>query len=258
MSLPETLAAARPTATGLIATIPDNWMQGRTSYGGLSAALALEAARKSAPDLPPLRSAQVSFVGPLAGEIEVTTRLLRRGRNASWITAEVTSEAGVGLVATFVFMGPIESSLHLNEMPLLPGIMPAEDAVPLPPNVGPGFIDNFDRRFALPREAQRDGEICWWLRVKDRAGLDPMVEAMLIGDGLPPGVMFLLGGRVAVSSMTWIVNLLTPEPTSSDGWYMLRAAGNYAENGCSSQDMAIWDSSGRPIAAGMQAIALFG
>ena len=85
-----------------------------------------------------------------------------------------------------------------------------------------------------------------------------MVGTMMVADGLPPGVLFLLGGRAAVSSMTWIVNLLTPEPASPDGWYLLRAAGNYAENGCSSQDMALWDSTGRPIAAGMQAIALFG
>ncbi len=85
MSLPAILAAARPTATGLVATITEEWMQGRTSYGGLSSALALEAARKVAPDLPPLRSATINFVGPLAGEVEVTTRTLRRGRNATWI-----------------------------------------------------------------------------------------------------------------------------------------------------------------------------
>ena len=258
MSLPAILAAARPTETGLIATIPDNWMQGRTSYGGLSAALALEAARGLADDLPPLRSAQVSFVGPLAGEVSVTARMLRRGRNASWVSAEVTSAAGVGLVATFVFMGPVESSLHLNDVPMPAGYTPVDDALPLPAGVGPGFIDNFDRRFGLPRDKQRGGEICWWLRVKDRSGIDPMVGTMMVADGLPPGVLFLLGGRAAVSSMTWIVNLLTPEPASPDGWYLLRAAGNYAENGCSSQDMALWDSTGRPIAAGMQAIALFG
>ncbi len=117
MSLPAILAAARPTATGLLATIPEEWMQGRTSYGGLSSALALEAARTAADDLPPLRSATINFVGPLAGEVEVVTRVLRRGRNATWVSAEVTSEAGVGLTATFVFMGPVESSIHLHDAP---------------------------------------------------------------------------------------------------------------------------------------------
>src|SRR6476469_8325353 len=105
MSFPATLAASRAATDGLSATIPDDWMQGRTSYGGFSAALALVAAQRLAEDLPPLRSATVNFVGPLAGEVAVRARLVRRGRNASWVSAEVESAAGIGLTATFVFMG---------------------------------------------------------------------------------------------------------------------------------------------------------
>ena len=84
MSLPDTLSNIRRIEGGFATAIPEDWMQGRTSYGGFSAALALEAARGLAPDLPPLRSAQVSFVGPLSGEVEVRARMLRRGKNASW------------------------------------------------------------------------------------------------------------------------------------------------------------------------------
>ena len=257
MSFPAILAAARPTADGLVATIPAEWMQGRTSYGGLSAALALEAARKLADDLPPLRSATVNFVGPLAGEVSVRARILRRGRNATWIGTEVESEAGVGLTATFVFMGPVESSLHLHEVPPPARWIAPDEAKPLPDYVG-GFIANFDRRFALPRQTEPLPEIAWWIRLRDRAGLDPMVELMLCADGLPPAVIPLLSTRVAVSSMTWILNLLTPAPVSRDGWWLIRAAGNYAENGCSSQDMGIWNADGEAITAGMQSIALFG
>ncbi|QGN53720.1 thioesterase family protein [Novosphingobium sp. Gsoil 351] len=258
MSLPAILAAARPAADGFTATIPADWMQGRTSYGGLSAALALEAARRLADDLPPLRSATVNFVGPLAGEVTVRARILRRGRNATWASAEVASEAGVGLTATFVFMGSVESSLHLHDVPPPAGWIAPDQAKPLPGNMGPSFIDNFDRRFALPRQSEPLPEICWWIRLKDRAALDPMVALMLCADGLPPAVIPLIGTRVAISSMTWILNLLTPAPVSRDDWWMIRAAGNYAENGCSSQDMTIWNSDGQAITAGMQSIAVFG
>ena len=258
MSLPEIIAAASLTDTGLIAEIPENWMQGRTSYGGLSSALALVAAQRLADDLPPLRSAQVSFVGPLAGEVDVRVRMLRRGRNASWVSAEVTSEAGVGLTATFVFMGPVASTLHLNDMPPPAGLIAVDDAMPLPESAGPGFTRHFERRWALPRSADKVPELLWWVRLKDRAGLDPMVEMMLIADALPPGVMPMMTARAPVSSMTWLCNLLTPQPVTRDGWWLLRAAGNYAEDGCSSQDMAVWNANGAAIAAGMQSIALFG
>ena len=257
MSLPQVLAAARPIEGGFAAAIPENWMQGRTSYGGLSAALALAAAQRLADDLPPLRSATVNFVGPLAGEVEVRARVLRRGRNATWIDAEVSNEAGIGLTATFVFMGGVEAStLHLHDVPM-PDVVPLAQAVPLPENAGPRFAPNLERRFAQHRSDEKRPEIIWWERLKDGAGLDPMVALVLLGDALPPGVLPLTG-PAPISSMTWLINLLTPQPQTDDGWYLLRAAANYAEKGCSSQDMAIWNTRGEAVAVGMQSIAVFG
>ena len=257
MKIPEILATGTSEPDRCRFAIPAEWMQGRTSYGGLSSALALETARRLHPGLPPLRSAAVSFIGPLAGEVTVTARQLRKGRNATWIAAEVSSGAGVGLTASFVFMGPVESALHLNDAPPPAGWIAPEDALPLPPRTGPGFIGNFEVRFGLPRAEKSLPELCWWVRLRDRAGLDPMVELMAIADALPPGVMPLLRAG-PVSSMTWLVNLLTPAPTTRDGWWLVRSVGNYAENGCSSQDMGVWNAAGEPVAMGMQSIALFG
>lgn len=258
MSLPDTLSNIRRIDGGFATTVPEDWMQGRTSYGGFSSALALEAARTLVPGLPPLLSAQVAFVGPLSGEVEVRARLLRQGRNASWISAEISNAAGVGLTATFVFMGPVESALHLHDVPPPAGLIAPEDARALPEGRGPGFAVHFDRRFALPREAEPRPEICWWMRLRDSEGLDPMVQMLLCGDALPPGVLPLLNTATPISSMTWLINLLTPLPQTRDGWWLLRSAGNYAEQGCSSQDMAIWNADGTAVATGMQSIAVFG
>jgi acyl-CoA thioesterase len=256
MSLPDTLSAIRQIDGGFAAVIPEAWKQGRTTYGGFTSALALEAARSLAPDLPPLRSAQISFVGPLAGGVEVRARLLRRGRNASWISAEVTAGGEVGLVATFVFMGPVESALHLHDVPPPAGLLAPEAGHRMPDDKGPSFAPCFDRAFALPRQTEPLPELNWWVRLRDRRQLDPMVELILCGDALPPGVMPLVRSG-PVSSMTWIINLLTPKPETRDGWWLLRSAGNYAENGCSSQDMAIWNADGVAVATGMQSIAIF-
>ena len=110
----------------------------------------------------------------------------------------------------------------------------------------------------MPRTEAKEPELNWWVRLKEAEGLDPMVALLLVADALPPGVMPLMEAWSPVSSMTWLVNLLTPLPQTRDGWYLLRAAGNYAEKGCSSQDMAIWNADGEAVAVGMQAIAIFG
>lgn len=258
MSMPDVLAAKRPLDGGFAATIPDHWMQGRTAFGGFSAALGLVAAQGLADDLPPLRSATVNFVGPLAGEVEVRAKVLRRGRNATWISAEVSNEAGVGLTATYVFMGAVEAStLHLHEVPMPAGVIPLADAVPLPSRAGPGFGGNLDRRFALAPSEVKEPNVVWWERLKDTRGLDPMVSLLLLADALPPAVMSLTG-PAPISSMNWLVNLLTPLPETDDGWFLMGAFGNYAEKGCSSQEMAIWNSRGEAVAVGMQSIAIFG
>ncbi len=252
--------------------VPLDWHQGRTAYGGFSAALALSAAQAvGGDDLPVLRSSVVSFVGPLAGEIAVRARVLRRGRNATWISAEITRRDdlggdAVGLTATFVFMSAVKSQLALDHLPLPTGLIAPEDSHPAMSELAPAFLKTYyEARFALPhsdgkqpRGAVKKPEICWWVRLKEAEKLDPMAAMLLIADALPPGAMPLMTARVPVSSMTWQANLLTPVPFTRDGWWLLRSTADYARDGCSSQQMHIWNADGVPVMSGMQSVALFG
>jgi len=260
MSFADLLAAAKPLdGGGFAAAIPGDWHQGRTAYGGFSSALALTGAMQVGGELPPLRSAQVSFVGPLHSEVEVRARKLRSGRNATWVAAEVSREGDVGLLASFVFMGPVESALHLNDRPAPDGVIAPEEAQLFGMKHSPEFLRNhFEVRFALSKGYEKRPELCWWVRTKERQGLDPMVALVLIADALPPGVLPLLGPGVPISSMTWQCNLLTPVPATRDGWWLLRSTGDYSEKGCSSQRMEIWNADGEPMMAGMQSVAVFG
>jgi len=83
--------------------IYQNWMQGRTTYGGLSAALCLAAVQKEFSDLPPLRSAQVNFIGPVGGDISIEVAVMRRGKSVAYISASMTGEKGLATHAVFCF-----------------------------------------------------------------------------------------------------------------------------------------------------------
>ncbi len=260
MSLAELLAEASPRDDGFALTIPADWHQGRTGYGGLSAALALAAARQVGGEVPPLRSAQISFVGPLYGEVEVHARVLRRGRNATWVRADILRDGEVGLLSSFVFMGPVERSLHLNDCGPPATLIAVDKARDLTPGTfAPTFLrSHFDVRFALPRSEAKRAEMCWWVRPRGHAGLDPALAAVLSADGVPPAVIPLMDPGVMVSTMTWQLNLLTPAPATLDGWWLLRSSGDYSEQGCASQHMQLWNAEGQPIAAAIQSVALFG
>lgn len=249
------LAAAQPIDGGFTVAIPADWMQGRTAYGGISSALALHAAQQCEPDLPPLRSAQVSFIGPLAGDVTVTAAKLRRGRNAAFIQSDIVSDAGLGFRATFVFMADQQSSLDFDKR------LPIDRAPPGPDDklfTGPDtiFIGNFN--FLDLKEDVAEGELLRWARLRATDGLDPMVHLMAVADGLPPAVARMFeSGWPPVSSLTWIVNLLTPKPTTTNGWWLLSAKSEFARNGCSSQVMRIWNADGELMAEGMQSVAIF-
>lgn len=254
----EIIAAARPIDTGFAAAIPVDWMQGRTAYGGLSSALAFHAAQACEPDLPPLRSAQISFIGPLAGTVEVRTAKLRRGRNAAFIQADVFAQAGLGLRATFVFMADQTSRVDYQHATSTARTPPAPDAKLY---TGPDefFTGNFN--FVDIREDELgDAELLRWARLRARGGLDAMTEVLAMADGLPPAAFKLFGAdaNAPISSLTWIINLLTPTPTTTEGWWLLGAKSGYARNGCSSQSMAIWNAKGDMVAQGMQSVAIFG
>ncbi len=255
-SIGEILAASTPIDGGYRATIPDNWLQGRTAYGGLSSALALHAAQLLEADLPPLRSAQVAFIGPLAGEVSVVATKLRRGRTAAFIQVDITSDAGFGFRATFVFMAPQESRVDLDDTvgskhrPPPPGT----ELYVGPPNFFTGNFEFFD----LKNETQGASWLRW-ARLRTRDGLDPLVELMAIGDALPPAAFRLFGKNpVPLSSLTWILNLLTPAPATRDGWWLLTAATDHARDGSSSQSMTIWNADGERVADAMQSVAIFG
>lgn len=261
MSFARMLAGGRPTEQGRTFTVPETWHQGRTAYGGFSTALCLDAAmREGGEGLPPLRSAQVAMIAPVAGEVEARAAIIRRGRNATWASAELHCNGALAFTASFVFMGPVESSLHINERPMPEGFVAQSEARAVTyTEHTPAFLRNhFDTLHALPPRDGKQADMCRWVRLKDDGGLDPMVALVLLADALPPGVMPLMTAWVPVSTMHWQVNLLTPKPVTQDGWWLLRSVGDYAEKGCSSQRMAIWNSAGDPVMAGMQSVALFG
>lgn len=234
------------------ATLGDHWLQGRTAYGGASAATALMAVKAAFPNLPPLRSVQIAFVGPLNGDVTLSPVLLRRGKNSAFIGCDVIGDDGVGLRAMFLFMASRDSAIaHLDLG--APAHNPPEadpaDSEKLPQ----GFLRNFD----LAGAAEREAGFVRWARLRDRDGVDTETELLAIADALPPAAMRLAKQWGPISSATWQLNLVTDAPATRDGWWLLGADTLHAGHGSSSQSMTIWNRDGDPVATATQSVALF-
>jgi acyl-CoA thioesterase len=256
MILASLLAQFSPGANTHTISIPPSWHQGRTSYGGLSSVLAYQAAKLAADDLPPLKSAQIAFIGPLAGEIAVSAHILRRGKNTAFIQAEISGADGVGLTCNFIFMNRRHSHLDYVHIPApnFP-LIPTDDVVRSgPPEFFTGHMQYPDKRLQLGMATNR---LASWHRLTEHQGLDHIAELICIGDALPPSAMGLMTEKGMVSSMNWQINMLTDAPTTENGWWYLSSETHHAANGASSQYMTVWNSSGEAVLTGMQSVAIF-
>ncbi len=236
--------------------IPQNWLQGRTCFGGLSAALGYHGATLLGEALPPLKSAQIAFSGPLSNEVRVHTKMLRRGRNSAFVRTEVESDGQIGLSCVFVFMADRESKYAHRDVD-------RSDLPPLPDegNLRSGppefFTSNFE--YAQSRGAMQSGEphVGAWYRLAEREGIDPVAELLLLGDALPPASFGLMDGHTNFSSLTWQANMVAQSAATDNGWWFVHSETGYIADGNSSEYMCLYNSRGEAVLNGTQSVAIF-
>lgn len=242
-------------------TIPQEWRQGRTAYGGLTAGLGLAVARKIYPDLPPLRSASVNFIGPVGPDPVFTATLLRKGRNVTSIQVNTHSDGGIVATNTLIFGAARQSHLTVAlpapETTLLsdtPDFTPPEarSAVPI-------FFHNFDTRLiegGRPMSGAKDGYIRVWSRHKDDLSREGEASFLTLGDVLPPAALPMFTKMGPISSVNWMINIIN-DPITEDGWWHVESKLTAARDGYSSQIMRYWNTDGLLVAEGIQTVAIF-
>ncbi|WP_426029784.1 acyl-CoA thioesterase [Caulobacter sp. DWP3-1-3b2] len=252
------IAALAPTDTGFTAQVTPDWQQGRTTYGGLSAALCLEAALKAAPDAPPLRSGQFAFVGPAAGELAISTQLLRRGKSTLFMGVDLFGEQGLSTRAILTFGAARDSRLSHVDLPM-PAAAPLADASDFfPSGAGPNFTQQFEFKLAGGTRLGAPGapDFLVWIRHKDPAARS-LAALIALADALPPPAITLFPERAPISTMTWSLDVLAEPSADDDGWRLMKSRADTVLDGYSAQDMAVWDAAGTPLIVARQSVAVF-
>jgi Thioesterase-like superfamily len=245
---------------GLTVQLPQDWLQGRTAYGGISAALCLEAGLGCMAALPPLRSAQFAFIGPAAGQLRLRPSILRQGRSSIFVGVDLEGEAGLATRALFCFGAHRDSTLDYVSAaaPLVQGW---DDCPPyFQPTGAPNFASHFDSRLAdgaRPRTPGSNPRMVVWMRHRDVEAQNTLTGLIALADALPPAAMVLFKGAAPISTMTWSVDMLTDSPLSETGWWLMASTAETTRDGYSAQSMTLWDDHRRPVVAARQMVAIF-
>jgi acyl-coenzyme A thioesterase PaaI-like protein len=252
--------------------IPPDWLQGRTTFGGLIAALAVQAmfdvAGEGDAPLPPLRALQTNFVGPVGeGEMVVEVSVLRAGKNTRQVQATVTKANGEDAQVAAVLLGTFGaarvSALAQRWPEQPPAVRDAEHSQPVPqvPGVSPAFLQHFDMRWAagaLPYTGRLEWDTQIHLRLLEPAGVPLELLAVMLADVPPTPVLGSMSQRAPASSVTWALELRPlPKLPAADALWRIDMATLAAADGYVNQRATLWAPGGRLAALAYQVVAVY-
>ncbi|MBI3701790.1 MAG: thioesterase family protein [Afipia sp.] len=240
-------------------TATDDWLQGRTIYGGLAAAFCLEAVSRQQGELPPLRSAQFSFVGPASGPVTIRSSILRKGKSTVFAAADLSGDAGLATRATLCYGAARTSEISINDV----GSPQVDAPEKYPPFFrelpGLNFVQHFESHIAAGSfpMSRKEPTMTLWLRHRDPAAPVSTIALIALADAPPPAAIVKFTKFAPISTMTWSIDMLTDRLETEDGWWLLRTTAETAANGYSSQAMTVWNSKREPVMIARQNVAVF-
>ncbi|HEX7881568.1 MAG TPA: thioesterase family protein [Afipia sp.] len=241
-------------------TVTEDWLQGRTIHGGLSAAFCLTSVGQQFGDLPPLRSAQFGFVGPAEGTVMIRPTVLRRGKSTVFVGVDLFAEAGLATRATLCYGTSRASAVGYGSL-AAPTVPEPETCPPFFRKIpGLNFIQHFEGRFAgghPPFSQVQHPNFSLWMRHQDPAKPASVAALVSLADAAPPAALVLFERPGPMSTMTWSIDLLTDRFETSDGWWLLQTKAENVVGGYSSQATTLWNADRQPVLVSRQNVAVF-
>ncbi|MDE2400622.1 MAG: thioesterase family protein [Burkholderiales bacterium] len=268
ISLSALLIARRQQAHRVSFDITEGWMQGRTAFGGLLSALAVQAMRDVCGSDWPLRALQTNFVGPVGvGTVHVEVTLLRQGKHVRQIKAELrqTDAQGAEQVCGILLgvFGADRASQIDTRRPVQAAVAtPAEAGTPLPfiPGLTPNFTQHLDLRLAegaFPFTGSDSWLARLHVRLKDNDGVDPELMTIMLADAGPPPVLSRAKAMAAASSVSWALELRPVSEVDHNGWWRLDQDTIAYEDGYANDRAQLWTPDGQLAALGYQVVAVY-
>ena len=264
VALSDVLSNRRLQGDTVTFTATEDWMQGRTMFGGFLSALSVVAMRDTLGIDMPLRALQTNFVGPVgAGDVVCRTRLLRQGKHVSQVQCEIYSDETLCGLVVGVFGAPRATALPVLTPKHIPFSTPVDQipAVPFIPKVTPNFLQHIEMRWAvgsIPYMGNPFWESGVYIRALD-SNLSPEVLIVMLSDGPPTPCLSHFSGPVMASSVSWSLEL-PPLPTDMDsnGWFQIDMQTHAGAEGYVNESAKLWTPEGRLASLGYQVVAVYG
>jgi acyl-CoA thioesterase len=261
MRFSETLHTIRRDGETWSGSLSEDWMQGRSAFGGIQAAMALHAMRSLLPADVPLRSVQVAFIAPVpAGPVKISARVLRQGKSVTQVEARLLDGDDTACLVIGIFGAPRSSTLHL--LPRQPTVqaMAKPYVLRYVPGVLPQFTQQFEARWLVgdvPFSGSTKTEQVVEVSLKDE-GVADEAHVLAFADFIPPVALSMLDKPAPGSSLSWMLELFADSRGLPLANWRIDAKLQVAQDGYTSQQVMVWGPGGQPIALSRQSMVVFG
>ena len=247
-------------------TIPDAWLQGRTAFGGLIAAIGLRALRALVGDERPPLTVDTAFLAPLGpGPARAFVTILRAGRHVTQAEARIVQDTSERARVSGVFGQARPSKLEVPAARAAPSSAPERafdftrgvPGGPVPKNI-PRFVQNMELRWcegSPPFSGGAEAVTGGYCRHRTRAS---GVEALLaLLDAWPAPTLALASRPLVASSVRWVAHVVEDMSLQADEYCWLRSRTVHAGGGYTTMIADLHGPDGRLLLWGEQLVAIF-
>jgi acyl-CoA thioesterase len=243
--------------------IPENWVQGRTIYGGLSAAIMLQAAQQGVDPERKLRAVDVNFTRPFEAQMpyEIHTETLGEGKTVCVRNVRIIQQGKVRGNLRADFCRPLENPVVIDKFQV-PNIRPQAKCLPMQGPLLPTFFCHMEAYLAskAPPFAGSDvAEMHGWMRYKEapKHSSAPLLVGLI--DAWPPTASTHYTRPVPMSTISWHMHFtLDADNFGPQDFLGYHSVADFDEAGISSSTAWIWRPDGRLLAKSVQTNIIYG
>lgn len=245
-----------------------SWQQGRTIFGGLTAALVLAYLDTQCKEAADLRSLAVSFCGKVAADVPVTIRhaMLSQGKSITQVNGQLLQQGNVVTQVTACYAHERESDLLFEAANMDLPEPGSGQKVPFIEGLAPDFIQHMTmdlHQGQFPFTNSREKELAGWMKLREAGG--QMTNAHLLGllDAWPPVVLQNLKRPAPAATVTWQVELVRPlaqfeENLPADSWVYFHDKTVQAQSGYTHTEAQAFNQQGQLLALSRQLVSVYG
>ena len=244
--------------------IDKSWTQGRTIYGGLSAALTYQAAESLVDEMSLVRSLHTNFIGPIFYDqpIVVKAEILRKGKNVTQVVSKVMQNGNICTMSQICF--GINRDSKLNQPNVQSHIMKIPNKgkfIPQLPKLVPEFIQHFDLSLTKGHLAfikSDEAHLYGWSRLKKTPNKMNIAYLIALMDVWPPTMFQLTRMPAPASTMSWNIEFIQPDLIlSPEKWIASETEARHIKDGYGHEEAKFWDQEGNLLALSRQVVAVF-